>query len=214
MGKPASQLQGLVFGRLTVLHRVGNTAQGKARWKVRCECGKEKEVASHDLTRTMHPTRSCGCLMIDRIRESNTTHGMSEHPAFWVWRSMRDRCRLPTHQAWKNYGGRGIKVCPRWGNFESFWSDMGPTYSSGLTIDRIDNSKGYYRENCRWATYRQQASNKRGNRRIHTPWGYLTVSEASQKSGIGITTILYRLNHQCPIAELFSKPSFTNRFSS
>lgn len=126
---------------------------------------------------------------------------------------MCDRCRLPTHQAWHNYGARGIRVCDRWSHsFENFWEDMGVGYVSGLTLDREDNNGDYCKENCRWVTSLTQGNNRRGNRRIHTPWGFFTVAEASRLSGIGATTLLYRLDHCTPIARLFDKPSLTNRF--
>ncbi len=140
---------------------------------------------------------------------------MSKHPAYAVWRSMLDRCRLPQHQAYANYGGRGIKVCARWqASFENFWQDMGPTYRSGLTLERKNNARGYSPKNCMWATRTAQARNKRGNRMIDTPKGKMLLSEASELSGIGTTTLLYRVAHRWPANRLFDAPDFRNRLTT
>ncbi|MEY4910066.1 MAG: Hamiltonella virus [Pseudomonadota bacterium] len=140
--------------------------------------------------------------MTDGSRHHNTTHGMSGHPAFWVWRSMRDRCRLPTHQAWANYGGRGIRVCSRWEeSFENFWADMGPTYAQGLDLNRIDNNGGYSSENCDWINREGNCNNKRNNRILQTASGPMTAARAARKYGVGITTVLYRLEHGYTDAE-------------
>ena len=97
---------------------------------------------------------------------------------------MKDRCRLPTHQAWANYGGRGVSVCSAWqASFEAFWADMGPTYAKGLTLDRLDNSGDYTPENCAWRTYTDQSNNRRTNRKLQTPWGEMTLSQAARRAG-------------------------------
>lgn len=213
MGKPRLQLQGQTFGYFTVIAAAG-AKNGDSLWLLRCVCGKEKILPCSDFRRTCKhkTTQSCGCMRRKLIGDANRTHGMTNHPAFWVWRSMRDRCRLPTHQAWKNYGGRGIRVCKKWRKFETFWSEMGPAYKPGLSIERKDNNGNYEKDNCYWATSRQQNSNRRDNRRIHTPWGFITVAEASRQSGIGITTLLYRLNRQVRRENLFDKPDTTRTF--
>ena len=123
-----------------------------------------------------------------------TTHGMSKHPAFWSWIAMRQRCHDPACSSWENYGARGIAVCDKWrDSFEAFWADMKATWELGLTLDRIDNESSYNPENCRWATRRQQANNRRTNRKIQTPWGDLTLMQASRRSGIKRGTIHRRL---------------------
>ena len=86
------------------------------------------------------------------------THGMSKHPLYRAWVAMRTRCNDSRN---KHYGGRGIRVCPRWEQFENFLKDMRPAWKAGLTLDRIDPNGNYEPSNCRWATWSQQARNKR-----------------------------------------------------
>ena len=158
---------------------------------------------------------SCGCMRNKTIAEKRTTHGMSRHKAFAVWRSMIDRCSLPTHQAWARYGGRGITVCDQWRkSFSAFWADMGPTYREGLTLERRDNSAGYSQQNCVWATRTRRARNKRTNVLINTPWGVMTVAEAADRSGLNRTTLYYRVNTGVPDHMLFEAPDTSRKFTT
>jgi len=102
----------------------------------------------------VHCSKSCGC------RSSrNRRHGLSDTPIHRVWSDMKYRCELPTNQAYPRYGGRGITVCERWQTFENFLEDMGDK-PPGMSIDRIDNDKGYEPSNCRWATDLEQSRNR------------------------------------------------------
>lgn len=205
MTKPID-FSGRKFGYLTAVKDSGS--DGKKRlWLLRCICG--NEVVQN--TTSFQRNQSCGCKRGELIAKSRRTHGMSKHPVFAVWQSMLDRCRLPTHRAWKNYGARGITVCRRWYKFENFWSDMGPTYKSGLTLERKDNNRGYTPTNCIWATYVEQARNRRNSRLLSTPWGRITVMEAAVRSGIGFSTIHWRVTRGWPHHMLFIRPDVANR---
>lgn len=183
-------LSGKMFGYLTVLRPGPTQPHGKpAKWYAQCTCGVFVLVSSDGWTRKNRPPSplSCGCQTrsIQSAMSSLATHRMSKHPAYAVWRSMLDRCRLPTHQAWRNYGARGIRVCRRWQKFENFWYDMGSSYRQGLTLERRDNDKGYSLKNCYWATYAQQAQNRRNMLPVN-------MQQLSLKTGIPHSTLLYR----------------------
>lgn len=202
-------LTGQTFGALTVIGPA-HTDGRKRFWRLRCLCGAEVVKVPGDLRKLR--MANCGCMTKALQSRATRTHGMSRHPAYFVWRSMVDRCRLPTHQAWRNYGGRGITVCAAWAeSFEAFWLDMGATYRPGLELDRVDNDSGYRPGNCRWTERRTQANNRRGNVKINTPRGVLGVAEASREFGIGVTTILYRIANGWPEDRLLIKPHPANR---
>lgn len=215
--KIVRDLTGHTYGFLTMLRpsdRIAGHGK-KSIWWARCVCGKELEVPTDGFRSNRKPSPSnCGCKTPELRSKASQTHGMSKHKAFAVWRSMVDRCTLPTHQAWKNYGGRGITVCERWQkSFQNFWADMGPTYQEGLTIDRKRNNEGYSPENCRWVTPKTQSRNQRRNREIDTPAGRMLVCEAAELSGIGVTTLLYRLDNDWSTSELFLPPWTRSRGS-
>lgn len=122
-------------------------------------------------------------------------HGKRHTRIYNIWRAMRQRCSNPNCINYMRYGGKGVMVCNEWNDFETFyeWS-MQNGYSDDLTIDRIDNDKGYEPSNCRWVTIIQQANNKRANRRITMNGVTHTLAEWPRITGIKSATISRRLH--------------------
>ena len=157
MPRPSRYVQGAQHGRLILLER-----EGKDRVLCRCSCGTEKSIL---LAHVIHgKTQSCGCLRSEinsaALSVRQTTHGMFGTPIYNVWRGMLTRCNNPNSKAFKDYGGRGIKVCKRWEKFERFYSDMGDP-PPGMTLERKKNHLGYSPANCEWATRKAQQNNRR-----------------------------------------------------
>lgn len=157
---PRLDLTGRVFGRLTVEYHSATRPNGHIVWMCRCICGNQHETAANNLT-SGHVS-SCGCLRREIGRTKNLKHGAKHrHPSeYAIWMNMRQRCNNPRSRFYADYGGRGITVCERWGDFAAFLADMGER-PDGKTLDRIDNDRGYEPTNCRWATTVEQARNKR-----------------------------------------------------
>lgn len=132
-------------------------------------------------------------------------HGLSRHPLNIVWRQMRSRCNSPLNPAYANYGGRGIKVCPEWDDFSVFLSDMGERPEKHQ-LDRIDNDKGYCRENCRWVPQQSNLNNKRTNRRIEYLGVEKTIAQWAEHLGIHYRTLNNRINRGWSVERAFTEP--------
>lgn len=197
----AKDLTGFTVGYLTLTTYAGSNGR-RSLWHALCRCGKTVVIPASEAVKQKNRgiSASCGCMRNATISKKLTKHGMSNHPAFAVWRSMLDRCSRPSHPAWKNYGARGIAVTAGWReSFTAFWRDMGPTYKRGLTLERKNNAKGYSAANCVWAPRKQQANNTRRSRFVNTPAGRMTAIQAAEKYGVVYSTLLYRLDHGWPM---------------
>ena len=157
-------ISGQKFGRLLVLERLG-TKNRHTKYLCKCDCGAEKIVDASNLKSGC--TQSCGCLHREISVQVNTVHGERKTRLYAVWRSMCQRCTNPKNRDYKNYGGRGIRVCESWLKFPAFseWA-----YASGYdanavrgvcTIDRVDVDGDYKPSNCRWVDMKTQAANRR-----------------------------------------------------
>ena len=180
-------LEGQVFGRLTAVEDLGQV-EGYRAYRCSCSCGEETVVAAHRLLHDKGP-RSCGCLQ----REAVTKHGMEGTRVYNIWQMMKGRCYDVNDQCYGTYGGRGITVCDSWKNdFAAFYADMGDPPSDKHSIDRRDNDGNYEPGNCRWATPKEQANNRRSNIMLTLDGTTRTAEEWSAIVGINAATIRQR----------------------
>ena len=155
-----------VFDRLTVIRKLPMQHPNDRiiKWECRCSCGSTKTVIGRTNQLTSGLLRSCGCLRREIVGKANTTHGLIDSSEYRTWLNIKARCCNKNHLDFPGYGGRGITVCDEWKeSFEAFYRDMGPRPSPQHSIDRRENDKGYSKENCRWATQKEQCNNRRTN---------------------------------------------------
>ena len=186
MGKVIDET-GNRYGMLAVLER-SDTSSRRARWHCLCDCGNETTVLGADLRRGH--TRSCSCLQDSRFED---VHGKSRTNIYFCWCSMKSRCMNPNNSKYRNYGGRGIRVCQAWSTFEGFYADMGDPPSDKHTIDRIDNDGDYNPANCRWATWSQQARNRRSNNMLTYDGKTMCVTDWADKFRLSCSTLQSRI---------------------
>ena len=178
-------LTGERFGRLTVIER--DISQKRTVWICRCDCGNVKSVQSTHLR--SGATTSCGCFQKERASQANKTHGFTHTSLHNRWKAIRQRCNNPDDPRYKDYGARGITLCPEWNDFEVFskWA-MENGYNEDLQLDRIDNNKGYSPDNCRWCT----GSVNNHNRRSTSFIDGLPLREFAELHHMDYQTVHYR----------------------
>ena len=195
MGK-FRDLTGMKFGKLTVVSREKNVKRC-VMWKCLCECGNVVTVRADSLSGGN--TKSCGCLKSKVYKATDHSHFKHKGTGtrlYRIWRSMKCRCYLPSHKYYDIYGGRGITICEEWKNdYATFrnWAEKNG-YAEDMSIDRIDNDKGYCPENCRFIYYKDQPKNRRTNHIIEVNGEKMTIAECSRKYGVPESTIAFRAN--------------------
>jgi hypothetical protein len=188
------------FGRLVVIGDAPRTDAGRRMVFCACDCGHQFSTDPRSLM--AGHTSSCGCYQKQQVRKSSAaraTHGNARmgnaSPTYHSWLGAKKRCMNPAEPKYPDYGGRGISICDDWASsFDAFLRDMG-TRPSGTTLDRIDPNGNYEPSNCRWATAKEQARNKRNHRLVDHDGRVMPLSEACEITGINYRSALYRLNH-------------------
>lgn len=179
------------WGRLQV---VGYEMVKHRRMAVcRCDCGAVKVVRHRALV--IGDTVSCGCYAKSHCGYANRTHGKAKTPEYRLWSGMITRCENPSDaKKYALYGGRGIRVCERWrASFESFLADMGPRPTAKHTLDRIDVNGNYEPGNCRWATWTEQARNRRNSVWVEYGGERLPLAEVASRTGYDCEALRNRL---------------------
>lgn len=189
MPRQPKDLTGHISGRLTVLRSEGRDTRGILLWRCRCECGTECVKRGADLAYSK--VKSCGC----GHRGGKITHGQSDSPLYTRWLNMRQRTSNPNRADYARYGGRGVTVCAEWReSFEAFAHDMGPGFSPDLTLERVDNTRGYEPGNCRWATHVEQNRNRRSSRLLEFRGQTKSLVEWVELLGLRYHTVKARLS--------------------
>lgn len=157
----------------------------------KCACGRIEWVNTENLHRGL--TCSCGCVPRSKSTSTCRTHGMRKTKIYAVWCSIKRRVLAESCYAYDDYGGRGIDIDPRWLKFENFYSDVGDSPFQGAELDRIDNNLGYWPNNVRWATRKEQMRNTRTNRRFEYNGESKTIGEWAETLGINPATLSSRI---------------------
>jgi hypothetical protein len=205
-------LTGKKFGKILVIERcedkIYSGNRNATQWNCVCDC--DKTVIIKVTSNAFRGGKThCGCSRPIPVSR-NVTHGMTNTRLFDIWRSMRARCNNKNHVAYEKYGGRGITVCDEWLGKTGFqnlydWA-INSGYNEDLSLDRIDNDKGYYPENCRWATPSEQQRNRRDNTILSYNGETKTLYEWCEIFDSNSKLVYWRIKHNYPTENLFDPP--------
>jgi len=205
MNYQVADMTGLKFGRLTVVKFAESDNHRRAIWLCSCTCGNNSLVAGANLR--VGYTKSCGCLK-EELNTGLTLQNGKPSRLYRIWSTMKQRCLNSNHPKHDCYGGRGIKIYAEWMEFKAFhdWA-MSNGYQDNLTIDRINNDGHYGPDNCRWATLKEQARNRRDNRNIVYQGDTKTMTEWSEILGMNYNTLRSRIDVGWTVEKAFNKPT-------
>jgi hypothetical protein len=200
---------GQKFGRYLVIAKSNKrTKANKQMVFCKCDCGTEREVVVNNLRSGL--TTSCGCWKDEKTGARMKKHGFSKNNMYYRYRAMIRRCYDPLHKEFHNYGGRGIKVCDRWLNsVENYMEDMGEAPFYMASIDRIDNDGDYFKENCHWATKKEQSINRRTTKMIEFNGESLCLADWARKLGFDKQVVQKRLKRGWTVEEAIKSPKGT-----
>ena len=206
MPRKRKDIAGFRYGKLIAIKYVGDF-----KWLCRCDCGKFCVVSTGNLTN--EHTKSCGCEM---HTHNNLRHGMADTRLYNTWSHMKSRCINPNDNAFRHYGGRGIKVCDEWtckDGFTNFveWA-LKNGYKDTLTIDRIDVNGNYEPNNCRWVDCKIQQNNRRNNHTLTYNGVTKTISQWATQYGSNPDRIYARLKLGWSIERALTTPKMINKF--
>lgn len=188
-------LTGMKFGRLTVISRAPRLPSSPTtRWHCVCDCGGETTAQAPQLK--SGKTQSCGCLASELSHERATTHGGRKTRLYHIWAMMKQRVLNPKNDSYKDYGGRGIRICDDWANSFVVFRDWAykAGYSDSLSIDRINNDGNYEPSNCRWVDVAAQNRNQRSNVRLEYNGETKLMVEWAKDLGITEQALYRRIN--------------------
>lgn len=204
-----SKYIGKRFGRLTVINFIRKDDKGRRVWRCKCDCGKERITYTSNLTSGR--VKSCGCLSAeiskDLANKYTTKHGKTHERIYTIWLNMRARCNSQYAVGYKNYGGRGIKVCKEWDySFEKFYEwAISNGYTDSLTLDRKDVNGNYEPDNCRWISQKEQQNNRRNNHWLEMNGEIHTFAEWIDILGITKRKLYYHYDKGLRGNELYKK---------
>lgn len=180
------------INKLTVLNK--DVTKPNNHWICRCDCGNTKSIKATNLDKSK--IKSCGCV-------HGFPHMYVNKPLYRSWYQMKDRCKNKKRSDYKYYAGKGITYSPEWERFPFFlkWA-LENGYKEGLTIDRIDNSKGYTPENCRWATRKEQSINQERVIKFNGE----ACSDASVRLGGSPDLVRSRIRNGWDVTKAFTEP--------
>lgn len=209
---PLIDLTGKRFGRLVVIKQA-ERKNNRIAWLCKCDCGNEKVVVGKTLSNGL--TRSCGCLRKEITSKTQSIHKMSDSKLYITYNNMKKRCYDINSDHYKWYGEEGKTICEEWigkNGFINFskWA-FSNGYSEDLTIDRIDNTKGYSPDNCRWVTMKQNCRNKRNNHLITIDGETKTLVEWCEQYNISETVVRSRIRIGWDDVKSITTPKLRNR---